>query len=325
MLKRKDIDNRERINNALSISQTTCINGICVIFVFLSHFCQYVDTSLLPYFQPYLFLRSHLGQLIVAPFLFYSGYGIMEQIKKKGNGYVNDIPRKRVIRIWLHFALAVLLFLFVDSVIGEHYSASQIILSFFAWESIGNSNWYIFAILIMYIATYVGFKCCLQKKTSIILVGLLSCIYIVVMHFLKDGSWWYDTVLCYPAGMALSYEKEKLQRWIERYKASALFICVLFTLLLYMFQGNIIAHELLAIIFCFDIVLLCAFVRIENSGLLFLGKHTFEIYILQRIPMILLQNRMGGYVYLLVSFITTIVISIVFKKLERKVDLLLKL
>lgn len=285
---------KKDFEHALSISQTTCINGIFVIFVFLSHFCQYVDTSSLPYFQPYLFLRSHLGQLIVAPFLFYSGYGIMEQIKKKGNEYVNDIPRKRVIRIWLHFALAVLLFLIVDALIGDYYSTNQIILSFFAWESIGNSNWYIFAILCMYIATYVGFKCSSQKKTSIILVGAFSCIYIVTMHFFKDGSWWYDTVLCYPAGMVLSYEKEKLQRRIERYNVSALFICVLVTPLLYRFQGNLIAYELLAILFCLDIVLICSYIRIENQVLLFLGKHTFEIYILQRIPMLLLQNRIGG-------------------------------
>lgn len=317
---------KKDFEHALNISQTTCINGIFVIFVFLSHFCQYVDTSLLPYFQPYLFLRSHLGQLIVAPFLFYSGYGIMEQIKKKDNGYVNDIPRKRVVRIWLHFALAVLLFLIVDVLIGDYYSTNQIILSFFAWESIGNSNWYIFAILIMYIATYVGFKCCSQKKTSIILVGALSCIYIVSMHFLKDGSWWYDTVLCYPAGMALSYEKDQLQRWIERYKVSALFICVLVTLLLYMLQGNIIAHELLAILFCLDIILICSFIRIENQVLLFLGKHTFEIYVLQRIPMLLLQNRVGGgYAYLILSFLATIAIAVVFRKLERKVDLLFRL
>lgn len=314
------------MRNSLSIKQTTCINGIFVILVFLSHFCQYIDVSSLPYFRPYLFLRAHLGQLIVAPFLFYSGYGIMEQIKNKGTEYVDDIPRKRMIRIWLHFALAVLLFLFVDLLIGEYYSASQIILSFFAWESIGNSNWYIFAILCMYIATYVGFKCCSQKKTSIILVGLFSCIYIVVMHLLKDGSWWYDTVLCYPAGIILSYEKDKLQKCIERYKVRALIICAFITLLLYMLQGNLIAHELLAIIFCLDIVLICSFIRIENKLLLFLGKHTFEIYILQRIPMVILHNRIGGgYAYLLVSVTVTIVISIVFKKLERKVDLLLKL
>lgn len=315
---------------ALSISQTTCINGIFVILVFMSHFCQYIDTASISYFKPYLFLRAHLGQLIVAPFLFYSGYGIMEQIQKKGNEYVNDIPRKRVIRIWLHFALAVLLFLIVDVLIGDYYSTNQIILSFFAWESIGNSNWYIFAILCMYIATYVGFKCCSQKKTSIILVGAFSCIYIVTMHFFKDGSWWYDTVLCYPAGMALSYSKDKFQRCIERYKLPALITCALITLflymLLYMLQGNIISHELLAIVFCFDIILICSFIRIENQVLLFLGKHTFEIYILQRIPMILLQNRNGGgYAYLILSFICTIVISILFKKLERKVDLLFKL
>lgn len=314
-----------RARECVSISQTTCINGIFVILFFLSHFCQYVDTSSMPYFQPYLFLRSHLGQLIVAPFLFYSGYGIMEQIKTKGNRYVNDIPRKRIIKTWLHFALAIVLFLLVDLFIEAHYPIKQIILSFFAWESVGNSNWYIFAILCMYIATYVAFKCCSQKKTSIILVGAFSCIYIVAMHFFKDGSWWYDTVLCYPAGMVLSYSKDKFLRCIERYKLPALITCALITLFLYTLQGNIIAHELLAILFCLDIILICSFIRIENQVLLFLGQHTFEIYILQRIPMILLQNRIGGYAYLILSFTATIVISILFKKLERKVDLLFKL
>ena len=318
--------NNKNFEHALSISQTTCINGIFVILVFLSHFCQYVDTSSMPYFQPYLFLRSHLGQLIVAPFLFYSGYGIMEQIKTKGNRYVNDIPRKRIIKTWLHFALAIVLFLLVDLFIEAHYPIKQIILSFFAWESVGNSNWYIFAILCMYIATYVAFKCCSQKKTSIILVGAFSCIYIVTMHFFKDGSWWYDTVLCYPAGMALSYSKDKFMRCIERYKLPALITCALITLFLYMLQGNIIAHELLAILFCLDIILICSIIRIENQVLLFLGKHTFEIYILQRIPMILLQNRIGGgYAYLILSFLSTIAIAVVFRKLERKVDLLFKL
>lgn len=325
MLKRKVFDAVERSDRALSISQTTCIKGIFVIFVFLSHSCQYVDTSLLPYFQPYLFVRDYLGQLIVAPFLFYSGYGIMEQIKSKGSKYINDIPRKRVIKIWLHFALAVLLFLLVDFAIGEYYSLSHITLSFFSWESIGNSNWYIFAIICMYVATYLSFKLFSGEKRAIVSIFCLSCIYIVVMHFFKDGSWWYDTILCYPAGMVLSCEKDKLQKCIERDKVLTPFICVLITLLLYMCQCNLIAHELLAIIFCLDIVLIFAFFRIKNSVLLFLGKHTFEIYILQRIPMILLQNHVGGYAYLLLCFLITIFISVGFKKLERKVDLLLKL
>lgn len=55
---------------ALNKEQTTCINGIFVLFVFLSHFGQYET-------MPWNNLLLAIGQLMVAPFLFYSGYGIM--------------------------------------------------------------------------------------------------------------------------------------------------------------------------------------------------------------------------------------------------------
>ena len=41
--------------------------------------------------------------------------------------------------------------------------------------------------------------------------------------------------------------------------------------------------------------------------------------------MIIFQNRLGGDGYLLTSLIATIGIAIMFKKLEKKVDLTLKL
>ena len=315
----------QKSHDALSINQTTCINGIFVVLVFLSHFCQYVDVSTIPYSWPYVFFQSHLGQLIVAPFLFYSGYGIMEQIKKNGINYVNEIPHKRVIKVWLHFSLAIVLFLLVAFIRGEPYSFKQIVLSFFAWEAIGNSNWYIFAILFLYIATYLGFKCSPNRKKSIVLVFALCFLYIVVMHYYKDGSWWYDTILCYPAGMLLSCGRNKYQKWVERHKVLILIICILATGTLYILKSNLIMRELLAIAFCLDITLFCSFIKVENSVLLFLGKHTFEIYILQRIPMIIFQNRLGGYGYLLTSLIATIGIAVMFKKLEKKVDLTLKL
>lgn len=81
----------------------------------------------------------------------------------------------------------------------------------------------------------------------------------------------------------------------------------------------------MAVAFCLDIILFCAFIKVENSALLFLGKHTFEIYILQRIPMIVFQNRLGGYAYLLTSLIVTMGIAVIFKNIEKRVDLTLKL
>lgn len=88
----------ERIEYSLSVPQTTCIKGIFVVLIFLSHSCQYIDTKTLPFFRLYLLLGSILGQLIVAPFLFYSGYGVMEQIKDKGESYVDQMPKKEYLR-----------------------------------------------------------------------------------------------------------------------------------------------------------------------------------------------------------------------------------
>ena len=48
-------------NRALSKEQTTCINGIFVMFVFLSHFGQYET-------MPWNNLLLAIGQLMVAPF-----------------------------------------------------------------------------------------------------------------------------------------------------------------------------------------------------------------------------------------------------------------
>lgn len=318
--------NRGNFDHYLSLRQTTCINGVFVVLVFMSHFIQYiviVDT--ITVYRPILFILSHLGQLIVAPFLFYSGYGIMEQIKNNGQAYINSIPKKRIFKTWIHFSLAVLMFLIINYIQGIHYNYGRLFLSFLAWESIGNSNWYIFAIIFLYIVTYLGFKYFKNSTRSIIFVVLLSSFYILFMYIFKDGKWWYDTIMCYSAGLSYSYYKEIIEEKIKKYNANFLFLIVFLTLILYFFQSNILVHELLSILFCLDIVVFCLFIRVENDILFFLGRHTFEIYILQRIPMIVLLNYFDGYSYLILCLFFTITLSVVFKYIERKVDLFFKL
>lgn len=136
---------------ALDKEQTTCINGMFVVLVFLSHFGQY---ERMPWNKPIL----AIGQLMVAPFLFFSGYGIMEQIKKKGDEYIDHMPRKRIFKFYIHFCMALCIYLLLSFLLDKDYSLSRIIWSFTALSSIGNSNWYVFAILAMYIIVYISFK-----------------------------------------------------------------------------------------------------------------------------------------------------------------------
>lgn len=130
---------------------TQVINGLFIWLVFLAHFAQYS-----PYVRNYV--GQHLGQLIVVMFLFYSGYGCMMQYKAKGTDYLRNFHKRRILTTLVNFDVAVLLFVVVGLLLGKSYSLKQVALSFVCWDSVGNSNWYIFAIILCYAAFWLSFN-----------------------------------------------------------------------------------------------------------------------------------------------------------------------
>lgn len=195
---------------AISKEQTQAIKGIFVITIFFSHFCSYVFFD--KWFDiPMKSYCSWLGQLMVVPFLFYSGYGIFESVKKKGRDYIKTFPKKRILKTLVHFDFAILLFLIYDFFFAPEYlSLLKILLSFIAWNSIGNSNWFIFAILCAYVFSYLSLYFTRGNLLkSFISITVLCFFYIAVVSRFKGG-YWVDTILSFPLGCFLSLCKEKL-------------------------------------------------------------------------------------------------------------------
>lgn len=275
-------------NRALNKEQTTCINGIFVLFVFLSHFGQYET-------MPWNGVLLAIGQLMVAPFLFYSGYGIMEQIKRRGIVYIDSMPRKRILKFYIHFCMALCIYLFLSFLLRKEYSFVRIIFSFTALSSIGNSNWYVFAILAMYSIVYISFKQC--KKHS-----MTSCVVFTILY----------------TGMILSKYKDRVCSIIQK-PVFFIFLMIL-AFSLYCLHLPILAYEIISIAFCFLIVDVCAYKEIKNSLFHFLGQYVFEIYILQRISMNLFDRYLNDWIYLVVCILVTLILAYYFKKLETKVD-----
>lgn len=144
----------EYLDTCLNRKQTTAVNGVFVMLVFLRHFKEYIECG--TYDSFFWRLDSYLGQLIVTTFLFFSGYGILVSIKNKPH-YLQSVP-KRFFKVWFRFAVAICLFLILNMAMGNQYTPLTILLSFTGWESVGNSNWYIFAILSLYFFTYVSVR-----------------------------------------------------------------------------------------------------------------------------------------------------------------------
>ena len=81
------------------------------------------------------------------------------------------------------------------------------------WKSLGNSNWYIFAILAMWVATYVAFRVFpdeKQRPLGVALVTVLSLLYAWVLRHDEIGSHFYNTIVCYSWSKSLSLPGERI-------------------------------------------------------------------------------------------------------------------
>jgi membrane-bound acyltransferase YfiQ involved in biofilm formation len=308
-------------NRHLSKDQTCAINGLFVLLVFLRHTVDYIPMG--RWDGIFAHINKELDQLIVVPFLFYSGYGIMRSIQSKGKSYVRSIPKNRIFKVWYHFAIAVGLYWVLSLFLHKNYAPLRVALSFTGWDSIGNSNWYIFATLWMYVFTWLAFTLLPKRQTLAAAVTAALCVgYILVLQDLK-GIWWYDTALVYPAGMLYGLYGEKLEKHLTGVlpRLLALMVCIgLFALSFYL-QEILFFREAMAVFFALLVVCITMLVKISNPVLLFLGKYTFEIYILQRIPMLLLKNHFSNpYLYLAAGFAASLLVAVGFHKLLEWLD-----
>lgn len=306
-----------KVEKFLSHSRTTTINGVFVLMVFFSHFYSYYINDNLSAFDsiPHKFV-SLFGQLMVTTFLFFSGYGIMYSIKNK-NKYIDSFLKKRFLPTWVNFAIAVSIFAIVDLFLNITYPLKNYLLAYIGYESIGNSNWYMFMIFALYILTALGFKVFGKKYTKgIIFVMASSIIYIILMRLAKGGGYWCNTILCYPLGMIVYHKKELIEKILSNKRKQILtFACTaIVTVGLHFVLNRIysdILHLIMSMTFCLLVLVVSRWFYLKSKIFEFFGKYVFWIYILQRIPMIVLAGKIEMHICFIVCLIATVVLAII--------------
>ena len=304
----------------MSKKQTTIINSMFLILVFYSHFYTYIN-NINQMDVCLKFIIGKIGQLMVTTFLFYSGYGICESIKKNKD-YKKNFFKKRFLPTYINFIIAIVLFIIINRLINSNYELEQILLSFTAWEAIGNSNWYMFAIFSEYIFLIVSFKLVKKEKQQIIFVSILTIIYIIILSKFKERHW-YDTILCFPAGMYFSYYKSKIEKYILNkkkylYILSLAFLTFVLLYFLHIDYPSIIVYNLISLLFVFIIMIISIKIEFNNCVFEYLGKRLFWIYILQRIPMIVFKDLFNYQIYFIICIIITIIMSEILYRFTNK-------
>ena len=278
--------------NCFAKEQSTALNGVSILLVYICHtwhLCLqpmgYESSNIFD--SSFLFLKGHVKQLLVVTFLFYSGYGCVEQIKTKGSVYVDALPVKRILVTWLNFAVAVVLFALVHLLLGEDISCKTILAAFTGLRQIGNPSWYIVCILWGYVAIYLVSKLLVKSRfrhNRIVLGGGVLAFmlgYIVFAMIVKPGkTWWWDTALVIPFGVFVSLYKEQISDFIKRYYWLILSLSTLLFVVCYKLPISIRGtwYNVVSIFFMMSVLLITCRLRINNQALQWLGCHVFPIY-----------------------------------------------
>ncbi len=312
----------------LSINNTQSIKGIFIILVFFSHFNSYIsfDNSFDLFYGN---IVSLFGQTMVTLFLFYSGYGVTESINKKGINYLKQFPLKRIVSTLFKFACAVFIFFIIGTFFtGQKYTASTVFLSLIGWESLGNSNWYIFVILVLYLITYISYRFLPQKNRFIpLMISFITVASLIVLNvlFSVKPHYWIDTAFCYVAGMFYAQYRKKFESVINKNNTVYYAITTMAILILAffkMYHANILSLMALHLCFVAVVLLLTMRITLKNKIIMWCGRNLFELYILQRIPMIVFKqiglSEFNIYLYFVLCLTSTVLLVWPFKYITDK-------
>ena len=309
------------------------VKGIFVFLILLSHGKGYIAIGGV-YDDPYIALQNHLHQMVVVMFFFYSGYGMMEQVKAKEYAYCLTIPKKRFPQLLLHFDLAVLLFYILKLIMGKPVTWRALVMALLSWGSIGNSNWYIFVLLVLYVIFFVAFFPIkwlpVQKAMPLGAAILTGCsvVFVYVLMRIEMGHWWWDTLILFSAGVWYSLYRTHIEQLIMRDDLLfSLAVSLVFALYFYSFSKRWTSVEWYTVwAACFTALILMFTMKVKlKSGVLrWMGEHIFGIFILQRIPFIVFSSmdffQKRIHLFFLASFVATVFLTLVFERCTEVLD-----
>ena len=322
----------------ISRDGTAAIKGIFVFLIVLSHAKGYFTDDMSGFFdKAYLNVQNHLGQMVVAMFLFYSGYGMMEQIKKRESAYIKSIAAKRFPNLLLNYDIAVIFYIILALCLGNTPTLKKIVFSLTAWDGVGNSSWYIFVTLCLYILTMLSFsfiKFFKNKALYIINIILLTALSAgLVLALIKVGkeSWWWNTALLFPLGFWYSYFRKYIEKLVMKnditYLITLMLVTGLYVVTKQLTSTRTLWYFIYGFVFVAEVIVITMKVEIKSSLLSWFGDRIFSVYILQRIPMIIM-DRFGlshshRYIFVILTFAITCAMAetydVLYGKLSSKI------
>ena len=284
-------------DNYMSIKTCNSYRGFFALIVILHHISQRVTSgALAPDF-------TRIGYLAVSVFFFLSGYGLQKKNLSCEN-YSRGFLLKRIPAILIPYIIMTFLYWLTYALLGDVRSFSVVMDNFIKnGDPIVWFSWYVVCILVFYFVFFALMKLFGKNRLGMVLGGIAYyIIYVILCRALSFGLWWYSTALLLIVGILLASYEEKILRFSKKYYLVIFWACWVLFFILKTFKWTIywsipsVWTELTLIIllstlFVSGVVLSSLKLRFGNNFLDFLGKTSFEIYMVQGLIMLLSKNN----------------------------------
>lgn len=267
------------------------------------------------------------GAPIVSLFLFLSGYGLMKSLCMKGNVYLSDFFKHRIVKgivIPFLIAWAIYRILNIVSLPNIFKELEELI---YDGRTILPHSWFVFAILYFYVSFYISYKYFNSKVSFLVLIALIILFELWCQYWNYDRCW-YISALGFPTGILVGKYEGKI---IKRLKGSIGYYCVvpisLVVIALCVYAKMEISYMLVYILIPLIFATLLFKVKFENLIRLkiirYLSSISFEIYLSQGISMCILRgsflNLKSDYLYVALTLLFTLVIATFIKLIRQSV------
>ena len=317
----------------MDLENTSAIKGLFVWMIFFRHFTGYLKYYTIKN-KKSIIIDKAFDQNIVSLFLFYSGFGIFESFKKKGNKYIKTLPIKGII-ILIKSEIILFIFFCNNQLLKKKIPYSIFFQAIIFRKSIGNSYWFCFAIISLYFHTFFAFYF-IHNRFSFI--GILLITIICAIHVYCVYNYYHpreiisvDTIICFLLGFYFSFSKNIIDKIFN--KNDILYFGIIFTLVLlyYKFYTNmqriIFYVSIKNGIYTIIIILVSMKIRLKNDFLLLLNRHSYSIYLLQRVIMIYVSAKRifndNIFISFFFEFTGILFISSLFDKYTSFIDIII--
>ncbi len=327
LYKIKPILNKGFYEDYCSVEQTRSINGIFILLILLSHtFARLTPCGIFD--EAYIPFRIFIGQFVVVPFLFYSGYGIMESIKKK-DSYIKSFPKQRFLKLFIQFATITVVCIVFNLLIGNEHSITKILLSFIGLASIGNGGWYMFSIFVFYIAVVICFNIFKKNKVLAVCMVTVCLVALTVVEMMLDfPTYYYNTTIFLAVGMFFSLLKDTFDKIVMKNNIIWFIVFAVslsgFILGKGLVEKSVIFYPVWCGVGMLTILCITMKVKIQNKAILWCGKNIFYLFALQGMPQIFFTKYLSNnYLIYSLVIVTTIILSTLanylFNKFEKNI------